>query len=293
MCIQCYHHGMNKYLSHISAAKYWNIPYLDKVIGDELFNSPITEYTVTNPKKKYRLKDYKLYVCTQWLPEGSITNRNGMFVSSPELVFLQLATRISFQRLVLLGLQLCSHPPGRPRDAMTSKKNLEIFLKKVPKYKGCRKAQKAIKFVDDGSGSIMESIVFMIFTMPNLLGGYGLTGACLNYEVTLMNEAKKRLNQKKFFVDIYYKGKKVAVEYDSYAHHSNTAELGRDSIRSALIERQGIKTMHMNTAQLYNVDACDDFALNLAKCLGKRIYIRTDKYDKTKSLLRDLLPSKP
>lgn len=131
----------------------------------------------------------------------------------------------------------------------------------------------------------------MILTMPNFLGGYGLKGASLNYEVILIGEARKRLNQKRFFVDIYYGKNKIAVEYDSYAHHSNKVELGRDSIRSALIERQGIKTMHMNTAQLYNIKACDDFALNLAKHLGKRIYIRTKKYVDKKALLRNLLPT--
>lgn len=283
---------MKKYLSHISAAKYWDIPYLDKVITHDLFNSQTTEYTVTEPKKKYRVKGYKLHVCTQWLPEEAIVNRNDISVSSPELVFLQLATQLSFQRLILLGLQLCSHAPGRPSEAITSKKNLKNFLDKMPNYKGCRKAQKAVKFIENGSGSIMESIVFMILTMPNYLGGYALKGACFNHSITLMEDAGKRLNQRRFFLDIYYKKNKIAVEYDSYAHHSNPAELGRDSVRSALIERQGIKAMHMTTAQLYNVDACDDFAINLAKRLGKRINIRTEKYGIMKVLLRDLLPIK-
>ena len=46
----------------------------------------------------------------------------------------------------------------------------------------------------------------------------------------------------------------------------------------------------MSTIQLYNKDACRDFAYNLAARLGKRISIRTEKFDKMHTVLRDLLP---
>lgn len=66
----------------------------------------------------------------------------------------------------------------------------------------------------------------------------------------------------------------MAVEYESFAYHNSPSEQGKDAIRSAALERQGIGVMHLNTIQLYDREACKDFAYNLAARLGKRDYCR-------------------
>ena len=74
------------------------------------------------------------------------------------------------------------------------------------------------------------------------------------------------------------------------SHSPGNPEQGRDLKRAAVLERQGIDIMHLSTIQLYDTEACRDFAHNLAYRLGKRIHIRTKKFDEMHALLRTLLP---
>jgi len=148
-----------------------------------------------------------------------------------------------------------------------------------------------MKYVKNGSASIMESLTYMILELPNALGGYGLKGAVFNHEIKLKDEARINLGQDRCFVDLYYKQAKVGVEYESFTFHSSPAEQGKNAIRSAALQRIGISMMHLNTIQLYDRNACKDFANNLAKRLGRRIQIRTKKFDEMHTLLRELLPS--
>jgi hypothetical protein len=137
----------------------------------------------------------------------------------------------------------------------------------------------------------MESMVYMILTLPYALGGCGLDGAVFNYGIKLKDEAGRRLGQKRCFTDLYYKPAKLAVEYESFAFHNSPTEQGKDVMRSAILGRQGVEVMHLSTIQLYDKNACMDFAFNLASRLGKRIQIRTKKFDEMHTLLRALLPA--
>jgi very-short-patch-repair endonuclease len=191
----------------------------------------------------------------------------------------------------LLGLQLCSYPPGKPSEAITTKQKLETFLAKTSGHRGHEKAMRAVKYIEDGSASVMESMVYMILTLPYTLGGYGLDGAIFNHEIKLKAEAAKRLGLKRCFTDLYYKSVKVAVEYESFVFHNSPSEQGKDIMRSAILDRQGIEVMHLRTIQLYDKEACKDFVFNLASRLGKRIQIRAKKFDEMHALLRTLLPA--
>jgi len=93
------------------------------------------------------------------------------------------------------------------------------------------------------------------------------------------------------FTDLYYSAAKLAVEYESFAFHNSPLEQGKDAIRYEILGRQGVKVMRLSTVQLYDKDACADFVFNLASCLGKRIHIRTKKFDEMNTLLRALLPT--
>ncbi|MDD4389562.1 MAG: hypothetical protein PHW03_02030 [Eubacteriales bacterium] len=165
------------------------------------------------------------------------------------------------------------------------------FLEKTPGHRGRRKALRAINYIENGSASIMESIAFMILTLPHALGGYGLHDAVFNYEIKLKHDVSKRLGQKRCFTDLYYESKRLAVEYESFAFHNSPSEQGKDVMRAAVLEKQRIGVMRLTTIQLYDKDACRDFASILASRLGKRIQIRTKKFDQMHALLRTFLPT--
>ncbi len=283
---------MKEYLNYITDVTIWNIPYIEAVIGNRKTEMDLADVTVFDHKNRFRINGEKVHSCGLDFPEGAIVVKNGRMVASPELLFLKLASELSIHRLILLGLQLCSYPPGHPSKAITTKEKLDTFLSKAKGHRGQPKAIRAVKYVENGSASIMESLVYMILALPHTLGGYGLDGAVFNYEIGFRNKYRKRLGKNRCFADLYYKENKLAVEYDSFTYHNSPAEQGKDGVRSATMERQGIRVMHLNTIQIYDSDACSDFAFNLAARLEKRMQIRAKKFDEMHTLLRELLPGK-
>jgi hypothetical protein len=283
---------MKYYISHYTAAKYWDIPYIEYIIPAKIQDRKLIDVSYFRRNDRCYIEGRRVYVSEMDLPSGAIISRFGKGVATPELAFLQLASKLDIHRLILLGLQLCSHPPGEPYSAITTKQKLKAFIEKAKGHIGRRKACRALNYIENGSASIMESMAYMILALPNALGGYGLKGITLNYEIKLGNEGINRLGSKRCFIDLYYKLEKIAVEYESYAFHSSPSEQGRDMIRATVLERQGIQVMPLSTIQLYNEEICMDFALNLASRLGKRIQIRTEKFKYMNAYMRSLLPKK-
>lgn len=281
---------MKEYLSHFSAVQEWDIPNIESVLGFETEETGPDHTTVSLPNARLRTNSKRVHSCELDLPIGAVTTRNDKVVASPELLYLELACRLSIHRLILLGLQLCSYSVGG--KPITTKQKLIKFLERTSWHRGHRKALRAVKYVENGSASIMESLAYMILTLPHALGGYGLNGAVFNHEIKLNKEARIHLGQNSCFADLYYKQAKLAVEYDSFTYHSSPSEQGKDMTRSAILERQGIAVMHYSTIQLYNREASKVFAFNLAARLGKRIYIRTKRFDEMHVLLRQLLPTR-
>ncbi len=281
---------IKKYFSHSHAAIMWNVPNIEAVLGYKAGRADSPIITVANYNMRVNINGKKVHACKLDLPTGAFKILNGKSVASPELLFLELASELSIQRLILLGLQLCSHPPIDPSMSITTRQKLAAFLSETSGHRGHRKAIRALLYVKNGSASIMESLAYMVLALPHSLGGYGLNGAELNHEIKLKDEMKTHLGQNRCFVDLYYKKAKLAVEYDSFTYHSNPSEQGKDAKRSAILERQGINVVHLSTIQLYDKDACWIFAKNLSARLGKRIQIQTSKFDEMHNLLRSLLP---
>ncbi len=287
-----YNNNMNGYLSYETAALIWDIPCIEAVLGNDINESDITEITVVEYNARHCVNNKRIHSCVLDLPDGAITNRNGKMVASPELLFLELASKLSIHRLILLGLQLCSYTTASNSSAITTKQKLNAFLAKTFGHKGHRKALQAVKYVENGSASIMESLTYMILGLPHALGGFGLNGAVFNRQVEVKGEARMRLGQNRCFVDLYYRKEKLGIEYESFAYHSRPSQQGKDIMRSATLERQGLNVMHLSTIQVYDRSACREFAYNLAARLGRRIQIRTNKFDEMHTLLRELLLSR-
>ena len=287
-----YNPYMKEYVSCFSVVAFWNIPCIEVVLGFEIAETDSFDFTVSERSARSQKNGRASHLCQLALPSGAVVSRNGKMIASPELMFLQLACKLNIHRLILLGLQLCSHPPGNPSGAITTKQNLKTFLAKTSGHRGHPKALRAVKYLENGSASIMESMAYMLLTLPHALGGYGLGGAVFNHEIKLKGEAVTRLGQKRCFTDLYYKQARLAVEYESFTFHSSPSEQGKDVMRSAILNRHGVEVIRLSTIQLYDKDACMDFVFNLASRLGKRIQIRTKKFNEKHALLRALLPAR-
>lgn len=282
---------MEKYLSHYSAASFWEIPCLD-VAAKNLYEETGDKkhYTFTDRKRISHKKGIIPHYCGLAHPPRAIIVKNEVAVASPELVFLQLADQLSLHQLILLGLQICSHPPGKASEALSNKRKLRNFVTNFERHTGRPKALRALKYVENGSASIMESLVYMILCLPNFMGGYGLGKAVFNHEIKLKTDLAKRLSQKSCFIDLYFKKGSFGVEYDSFEWHNSPSGLGKDALRAGILQRQGVEIFSLSTIQLYDEDACKDFALNLAESMGIRIRFRAEEFAPMHKKLRNLLP---
>lgn len=280
-----------KFISHFSAAILLGVPNMELIRKPDYIKDGQVEYTVTSRKLRYQKKGHIVHLCTTPLPDGAVIEKDGKLVASPELVFLELASKLSMQELIYLGMQLCSHPAGKPHDTLTTVKKLSNFMKKTAWHRGHRKAMRALKYVADGSASVPETLTYMLLSLPRMLGGYGLKGITCNHEIKLNAEGIKLLGQKRCFVDLFFKSEKVIVEYDSYTHHNTPAQQGKDNIRSQVLESQGYKVFHICTIQLYNNESFNNFVKILASALKRRIRKGTDKFTMMHEQLRSLLNS--
>jgi len=129
------------------------------------------------------------------LPPGAIIKVGEQQIASPELVFLQLAQELGFLRTVLLGLQLCGHEVGNPGQSLSTVAFINKFVQKCGGHRGCTQALRAAKYLADGSASIMESLLYMILTLPTRDGGFGLGGAKLGKRQRIRSKSYEAAHQ--------------------------------------------------------------------------------------------------
>lgn len=281
------------HVSHISAALLWGIPYLHVVLRYPSMESLIEGQTAKHrcyyrPHERLSRKGEVRHLNSLPLPKGAVCMLDGEAVSSPELVFLELAKDLTFHQRVLLGLQLCSSSPGNGK-ALTTSKKLKKFLSACASHAGCFDATIAMRYVVDNSWSVMESLLHMLLTLPNVRGGYGLKGASLNRCITLKKKGSwQKAND--LFADLYWEEAKLVVEYDSNEFHNTSGSQARDARRVITLERNGYRVVSVTTAQVYNDAALSEVAQVIAKCLGRRIRIRTPRHVGQKAVLRGMLP---
>jgi len=285
---------MNKFLSHRTAAEYYGIFGIREALpgapNGATPNGDVREITFCGHAKRFHAKQTRIHSSVLALPSGAVVRHDGVAIASPEMLFLQFASELDIHRLILLGLQLCGHPPGKPEKALTTKQKIVDFLAKANRHRGIRKARRAARYLENGSASVMESLVYMTLALPNALGGYGLDGVVFNHRIALHGKAADLLSQTHCFVDLYYPKCRVAVEYQSVAYHATAAAQGKDAMRAGVLERLGVQVLFFNTIQLYNNTACRDFASVLAARLRRRIQIRAKRFGRMHARLRAIYP---
>lgn len=227
----------------------------------------------------------------------------GIYASRAEACFLQMATRLSPVRLVLLGYELCgtyaldaSHPNGfRTREKpLTSVAALRRFAQKAAGMKGSRQALEALRFVADGSASPMESVLAMLLCLSTARGGYGLPLPRLNHLVRMPDGVRKATSRARCFCDLCWPEAKLAVEYESDAFHGGEADIARDSKRRAALARAGYAVVTVTRAQVNDARELDEVARVLARHLGKRLRItRADWLSRRYELRSAILPQRP
>ena len=135
------------------------------------------------------------------MPKGKDFCRveSGVFVSCPELCFVQLAQSLSFHELVRAGNVLCGRfylDAGKggelgQREPLTSKRRIEAFLRANPGIKGVKEARRALPWVTEGAASPPEAFLAMVFGLPYRYGGFQLSDLAVNRRLRPSHKAQQ------------------------------------------------------------------------------------------------------
>lgn len=229
----------------------------------------------------------------------------GCYVSTPEACFLQLSHLLDYESMLLVGMELCGSyllAPGtvegfRQRgwgQSLTIHRKLLRYLKRASENTRTGKARNAALPLANGAASPAESQAFLLLCLPRKKGGYALDKPALNqrllvsrHSVSAIPESLEVPFRKTRRPDFFWPASKLALEYESSAHHSSHPDISRDSMRRIELERAGVHVMTLTNRQLYDRDLFDRVARTIAKKTGKRLHDPPAQWFKKQLALRN------
>jgi len=210
---------------------------------------------------------------------------SSVYVSCPELCFLQLASEFSLPKLIEVGNNLCaiyvrndSSYFQMKREPVASVNSIMNFLELSAHAKGIKKSRLAIKFVLEGSYSPMESKLAVLVVLPLSFGGYGLSKPELNKYVKLSPEAAVLLKRESCCCDMVWEREKVILEYDSNLSHLTKEQHSYDKRKYTALTLSGYKVISVTADQIRNFQSLEDLFQNLRKALHMKA--RTAEWNK-------------
>ena len=241
------------------------------------------ELLVPDAARRSRSKKLGFRVIGADLPRGSFYRaKRSVYVCSPELLLILFAEKASIFETIALGCELCGSYSARTggnlkHAALTCVEAIEEYLGKVKMLKGAKRCRKALKYIENGSASPRETDLYMMLCLPSKLRGFGLGGALLNDPQEVGRQHRSKTNLKKITPDLLWKGKKVAIEYDSNEYHIDRAgsldagrsRLSNDSERRRTYKAIGISVVTVTNDEFIDFDEIERIATLLAKLLGK------------------------
>lgn len=163
----------------------------------DLHDGPV-DYLVERPGDLRHNADAVAHLCTCDLPAGSLIQVPSgsedveLYVTSPELTYVQLAYGASMQMAAYVGMALCAdyrldpfsasgvlQRPG-PDDRVTTAVRLRRYVERADRVHGRRQAAAALDYVWEHSRSPKESGLALFYGMPVRFGGMSLGDVSLN-----------------------------------------------------------------------------------------------------------------
>ena len=253
------------------------------------------------------IKGVKNHVTCKPYPDRSFYRlEDDVYIASPELCLMQLASKLSEQQVTKLALEMCgsyaidpySDDPGMSkRPPLTSSSKLKAYANRMFMPESRARAAHFLRYVADGSASPRETALFMLLCMPPRFGGYGLATPELNRRIDLTPSEQLMVGVQYFACDLYWPQKRIAVEYDSAQYHTAEERQTRDAIRRNMLQYKGVKVITATRKHVSNASEFDKLAWQIGRAIGKRFRIPEKEHVKARAELRktlfewDVIPS--
>lgn len=241
-----------------------------------------TPYMALAPEHAHR-RNSKLITC-----RTLSTNISGPYLVSidedclcvtPELLFILYGQKHSFATSVQLGLELCGTytlPAFSDNECFTSydlpvlttAESIRAFIARNPNIYGAARAKRLARFLQDGSASPMETVLFLLLCLPVSEGGYGLPLPELNADLPIIQYLGSLHVPQTRYGDLVYRSARVVLEYQSREHHTGSERQESDEDRRDDIEATGYTVMFITPSRIKDFDRFEAVVQRLARYLG-------------------------
>ena len=263
------------------------------------------ELAVFDRTHRTRGKKYRTRELPRTLPSGALVRVNpNLYFVCPELIVSQMAPSLSAIQLAKLIMELCGRYSLSPAEDRRNKTKYQLepvtSLERIKRYSnltkvrgGAKTLREALNYALEGSASPSETILALMMSLPQELGGYGFVKPALNASLTVPDEHIGRVGGLKYSLDAFWQDAYTDLEYESVEFHldplaaaslvatkdgkldsDSSAEMWRreyiakaDADRRRLRDLQvlGIHVIPVTSFDLSNVRRLDQVAYALAK----------------------------
>lgn len=252
------------------------------------------EVLVPSSSKAFRSKDHVCRILLAPPIAGMFCKiADKAYITSPEMTFVQMANRLDFLDLVILGMELCGTYAPCPygdrfdeRPPVTSKNKLLSFCKRASGVRGAATASKALRWVVDGSNSPAETALVLFLCLPVRMGGYGFAFPDMNPKTPLGVRASKMHGHSSMRCDLHWIDSATVVEYDSDQEHLTSQSAARDAGRRNVLGYKDITVITVRKPMIALASAFDNVARQLAHQLGRRLRPRDLEFTQARADLR-------
>lgn len=204
-----------------------------------------------------------------------------LFSSTPEFTFLQMASLLDEEHLVLLGMELCGRYGIKAgnvfsRAQVCAPDMLVSLIERMPRVRGRRPARDAARKVIGGAGSPMEAALALILSTPRELGGYGLVAPELNHALLVQGRARDLWISDYITPDLLWEAIKLVIEYDSDLHHTSSSRIANDARRRDVLTEMGYRVITVTTEHMRSFSELERIAGIVACALGTSISTTDD-----------------
>lgn len=200
-------------------------------VDNPLYGSKPVRLLIPKGAQRRHSEDIVCRFAPPELPEQSFFQlRKGLYMTSPELTYLRMATFKTEMQLAQIAMNLCGrYYIDKVTDKicdrsqfLTTPAKLRSYCLAFPDIRGSKKALDALRWVVPNSGSPTETQVQLLQSIPLSRGGFALPFTHMNYDVKAGRLARIA-EQSKYSIDCANPELMVGVEYDGQDSHLDSS----------------------------------------------------------------------
>ena len=215
------------------------------------------------------------------IPPGSFYElQPGVFVESPEFMFLRAASILNHTQLIAFGDELCglysfdAHEERgfRKREVpLCTKSQLEWYIATAKACRGQELATRALVHIVNKSASPMETYDEMAISLPYRIGGYNFSQPEMNRKIQLTPQAARIAKRHNCYLDMSWDGVLLDVEHHGKHDHSSEQAVMDDRARVNALKEMGYEVIELTNSQVDDPIAFELIVRRIARMLNKRI----------------------